>query len=96
LVNNLIQVRVRTPKSNAEAQRYTLANCAVEAKIMRESAAVAASNKKNEAIDDPIVEEEISRQTVASATIHQNDESRSCDESDVEVAVVSNRFSTLL
>ena len=36
--NNKISVRVRLPKSKAEAERYTVANCALEAKFMREGA----------------------------------------------------------
>ena len=36
LVNNLIRVRVRQPKSAGEFERYSLDNCAVEAKFMRE------------------------------------------------------------
>lgn len=35
LFNNLVKCRVRGPKSNAEALRYSLENCAVEAKIMK-------------------------------------------------------------
>jgi hypothetical protein len=34
--NNLIQVRVREPKSDNEFKRYSLANCAIDAKFMRE------------------------------------------------------------
>ena len=34
--NNTIRVRVRPPKSPAEAQRYTVENCALEAKFLRE------------------------------------------------------------
>ena len=37
LVNNLVKCRVRAPKSNAEALRYSLENCAVEAKVMKAS-----------------------------------------------------------
>ena len=37
LENNQIFVRVRKPKSRAEAARYSLENCAVEAKLMRET-----------------------------------------------------------
>lgn len=33
---NRIPVRVRQPKSGAEAERYTVENCALEAKFMRE------------------------------------------------------------
>jgi hypothetical protein len=36
LENNQIRVRVRQAKSSAELERYTLQNCAVEAKFMRE------------------------------------------------------------
>lgn len=36
LDNNLIRVRVRQPKSGSEEERYTLENCAVEAKFIRE------------------------------------------------------------
>ena len=35
--NQQIRVRVRNPKSAAEAERYSLANCAVQAKVMREN-----------------------------------------------------------
>lgn len=38
LDKNQIRVRVRTPKSSAEASRYCLENCALEAKMMKESA----------------------------------------------------------
>ncbi|KAL7541960.1 hypothetical protein ACHAWF_007058, partial [Thalassiosira exigua] len=34
--NNMIPVRVRMPKSGAEAERYSVENCALEAKFMRE------------------------------------------------------------
>jgi hypothetical protein len=34
--NNKILVRVRSPKSQAEMERYTIDNCAVDAKIIRE------------------------------------------------------------
>lgn len=36
LEDNLIRVRVREPKSGSEEERYTLENCAVEAKFIRE------------------------------------------------------------
>eukprot|EP00581_Thalassiosira_minuscula_P028020 CAMPEP_0183750976 /NCGR_PEP_ID=MMETSP0739-20130205/1464_1 /TAXON_ID=385413 /ORGANISM="Thalassiosira miniscula, Strain CCMP1093" /LENGTH=254 /DNA_ID=CAMNT_0025987145 /DNA_START=79 /DNA_END=843 /DNA_ORIENTATION=+ len=35
--NNKIPVRVRMPKSEAEAERYSVDNCALEAKFMREA-----------------------------------------------------------
>lgn len=36
LNNNQIHVRVRSPKSSGEESRYTIENCALEAKLMRE------------------------------------------------------------
>eukprot|EP00569_Conticribra_weissflogii_P000245 CAMPEP_0171354782 /NCGR_PEP_ID=MMETSP0878-20121228/44883_1 /TAXON_ID=67004 /ORGANISM="Thalassiosira weissflogii, Strain CCMP1336" /LENGTH=276 /DNA_ID=CAMNT_0011860765 /DNA_START=406 /DNA_END=1236 /DNA_ORIENTATION=- len=36
--NGMIPVRVRVPKSRAEVERYTIENCATEAKFMREKA----------------------------------------------------------
>jgi hypothetical protein len=42
LTNNEIRARVREPKSDAELERYTLENCALEAKFTREQ------KKKNE------------------------------------------------
>jgi hypothetical protein len=36
LANNQIRVRVRSAKSSLETERYTLDNCAVEAKFIRE------------------------------------------------------------
>jgi hypothetical protein len=38
LENNVILVRVREPKSGSEEDRYTVENCAVEAKFIREKA----------------------------------------------------------
>ena len=40
LPNNQIAVRVRPPKSEAERARYSLENCALEAKLMREGLGV--------------------------------------------------------
>lgn len=47
LENNLIKVRVRAPKSDAEAARYSLENCAVEAKVMKSTGVAGGSNSKN-------------------------------------------------
>jgi hypothetical protein len=44
LENNRIRVRVRSPKSSGEESRYTIENCALEAKIMRESSTSTAQN----------------------------------------------------
>lgn len=45
LHNNQIAVRVKSPKSETERARYTLENCAVEAKIIREQPANAGGGK---------------------------------------------------
>lgn len=45
--NNVIRVRVREPKSGSEEARYSLENCSVEAKFIREKA----PNRKNECND---------------------------------------------
>jgi hypothetical protein len=37
LQDNQIAVRVRPPKSTSETSRYTVENCALEAKLMRET-----------------------------------------------------------
>ena len=47
LENNIICVRVREPKSGTEEARYSLENCSVEAKFIREKV----PNRKNECHD---------------------------------------------
>lgn len=44
--NNTIPVRVRMPKSEAEAERYSIDNCALEAKFMREGGSGGGKSKK--------------------------------------------------
>lgn len=44
--NNKIAVRVRMPKSGAEAERYSVDNCALEAKFMREGNGGGGGGKK--------------------------------------------------
>ena len=48
LPNNQIAVRVRLPKSESEKNRYSLENCALEAKLMREGPPTKASALSNE------------------------------------------------
>ena len=47
LDNNVIKVRVRDPKSDAEAERYSVENCALEAKIMQEPGKRNGENGRN-------------------------------------------------
>ena len=51
--NNQIAVRVRSPKSEAERARYSLQNCALEAKLMREGPPTP-SNKTSASGNDAI------------------------------------------
>ena len=44
LKDNKIEVRMRLPKSKAEAERYTVKNCALEAKFIREKSPASASS----------------------------------------------------
>lgn len=48
LTNNQIRVRVRTAKSSGEELRYTIDNCALEAKLMRESSVTATPKTSTE------------------------------------------------
>ena len=56
--NNTIPVRVRVPKSAAEAERYSVKNCALEAKFMGKAKTVAVDksgeDERNETKGDPI------------------------------------------
>ena len=102
--DNQIQVRVRTPKSTAEMQRYTLANCVVEAKVVRESGASSSSKRKERntgksscgqgSSSEPIVDDLGTRDE----RVTQESIGESSDESDDDVlpASSSNRFSALL
>jgi len=104
--DNQIQVRVRTPKSSAEAQRYTLANCAVEAKVMREctSKREETNDKKGKSV---IIEssKDAKLQSAAQSSEDEMPYEKLCEESnsdddddddDSVGATLSNRFSALL
>ena len=53
--NGKIWVRVREPKSQKERERYSIENCAVEAKFMREKKADAAAKNNEAKIDETVV-----------------------------------------
>jgi hypothetical protein len=55
--NNQIAVRVRKPKSDQEALRYSLENCALEAKIMPEKNSNNNNNKDDKAAGNPTNDE---------------------------------------
>lgn len=93
LENNQIRVRVRPPKSNGEESRYTIENCALEAKLMRESL----SCQKNESTTETnvateqIMEKRKSDQQIG--FLHTEEDDSSSDDSFEER---SNPFSVLL
>jgi hypothetical protein len=50
--NNTIPVRVRKPRSAAESEKYSVDNCALEAKFMREGKAVVDKGSENEKVEN--------------------------------------------
>lgn len=52
LQDNVVRVRVRLPKSKAEAERYTLDKCALEAKFMRQEGGKSINHKKSKSKND--------------------------------------------
>lgn len=102
LPNNQIFVRVRKPKSEQEALRYSIENCALEAKIISEKAKstkpegnMMTQGSKQE--DEETIEEETpSIQTRENANIIDDENSTDDDSSDDSITQVSNRFSAFL
>ena len=94
--NNQIQVRVRPPKSSAEEARYSLENCALEAKVMREPE----KRKKEESAkteNEVNSKEETIRDEVkqVAPTESSEDEDEDDSDSDDEAPINKNRFSAL-
>jgi len=75
LENNLIRVRVRQPKSGSEEERYTLENCSVEAKFIREKEPTR-SEKKNARADTDLAASGVEQTNLSSKG---NDESQSAN-----------------
>lgn len=96
LENNKIRVRVRPPKSSGEESRYTIENCALEAKLMRESSAPQKSDDQEQNVSEEIISKqdtaELDRDYQKISSITQDDESSS----DESVQERSNPFSVLL
>lgn len=104
-----MRVRVRAPKSTAESARYSLKNCVVEAKIIRESSSSSKRTKEETNEDDKNI---VKSRNVAPGT-HQlnrgnntNDEALESEKSEDDGGgggsddgvnvTMSNRFSALL
>lgn len=107
LQNNEIQVRVRAPKSSAEEARYSLQNCALEAKVVSEPQKRAnpkGSKKEEQANDEreekePIeaaCENEIDDKQVSPTDSGSSDEDDEDFDSDDEVLVNKHPFSALM
>lgn len=89
--NNKIAVRVRLPKSGAEAGRYTVHNCALEAKFMREGGGGGGvESKKKRKGKGKDVEEELveDTQSIQLDEASENAEDEEEDDDDIKV----NRF----
>ena len=100
-------MRVRSPKSEAEAQRYSLANCAVEAKLVLESSG---RKKKNEttaachedesscAESPALVKEEKDGDAnyMDGASVDESQQSSDDDDDESVEVALSNRFSALV
>lgn len=108
LPNNQIFVRVRKPKSEQEALRYSLENCALEAKIMIDKAKKSkpetniSQNSKEDNDDERIknssdADELLSIQTREKVAINESDSDDDSDDdsSDDSPSPASNRFSAL-
>lgn len=106
LPNNEIYVRVRKPKSDQEAERYSLQNCALEAKIipekqkakaqqdstMKEVVGDATNGAVNDVVKGVIALKEEENPDNEDATSSSDEHSESSD----DLAGPSNRFSALL
>lgn len=66
--NNTIPVRVRMPKSAAEAERYSVHNCALEAKFMREGGGGGGGGKAKTAVVDNRGEDEMNSDQIDAQT----------------------------
>lgn len=101
LPNNKIYVRVRKPKSEQESARYSLQNCALEAKIMFEkqtkSTVSAESNKKPENGIDIEISPKIEKLKIEPLPKQDKEVISSDEESDdsSDGVGLSNRFSAL-
>lgn len=101
LPNNQIFVRVRKPKSDQEALRYSLENCALEARIVPEKSRQQKSGdvRKEDQQPETLEEHGIGEATalpVKGEAIKEGPTSSSDDSSDDDsVGHISNRFSAL-
>jgi hypothetical protein len=106
LPNNQIYARVRKPKSEQEARRYTVENCALEAKIMSEkprgeakggSAKTEILEETNE-VEDLVhnADKELSISSAAdNEALEAVDDSEDSESSEEEPTGPANRFSAL-
>lgn len=100
LHNNQIYARVRKPKSEQEKARYTVENCALEAKLMLEkpkdntkATTSTTAAKKDEELN---LQNDTLLMTAPSSEKQSDEESEEDSDSSDDEPVVSNRFSALL
>ena len=102
--NNTIAVRVRLPKSDAERERYSIQNCALEAKFIRESdpnkkknAMVKAKKKDGKSEMDTHSRDKEDTQLTndfsqMSTSINDEDDDSSDESTDDDQVIASNPF----
>jgi hypothetical protein len=95
LENDQIRVRVRQPKSNAESERYTLKNCAVEAKFMREPQPKQKLEVAAKKVDENTEEKE-GQLGQAGIDVLDGESGDDSDDDDDNVGKNSNPFSALM
>lgn len=101
--NNQILVRVRKPKSDQEAARYSIQNCALEAKMMLEKPKAPRQQREQVEPDDNGLETKLLHGKMDSLTIGATEEKNPSEDtseegdesSDDEPAGPTNRFSAL-
>lgn len=104
LDNNQIRVRWRQSKSKAEAERYTLQNCAEEAKFVRESAATKTKQTKiantstahGKSEGQVPVKQPGARKGNTKVDRSDDEQSSDCDDSSDDDEQYSNPFSALV
>lgn len=90
LENNVIRVRVRNPKSEAELRRYTVENCTLEAKFMRDTGIQKEREIKEQATDNAPTEE-----TTTEKEQEESEDDSDSSENNLPGFAKSNPFSAL-
>lgn len=110
LTNNTIQVRVRQPKSAAEAERFTLEKCALEARFLRDPSSSKEQLKKNGKVESALVSSSsgkhkhterleqklVNKDDPDENSVKEEEEESDESDSDGDIGASSNPFSALM